>query len=65
MPLAGFLLSLVAGNPARLIRYRFEPDIVAALLGIAWWEWSDAKIRSEIDLFYGSVEDFVARHRVA
>ncbi len=54
--------AIVAGNPARQIRCRFEPPIVESLLRIAWWEWPDDKIRAEIDWFYGPIEAFVARH---
>ena len=31
--------SIIAGNPARLIRPRFAPEIAAELLEIAWWDW--------------------------
>jgi virginiamycin A acetyltransferase len=31
--------SVVGGNPARLIRPRFDAAIVARLLEIAWWDW--------------------------
>lgn len=31
--------SLVAGNPARVIRPRFEARTIARLLEIAWWDW--------------------------
>ena len=30
--------AIVVGNPARLVRHRFAPEIVAALLEIAWWD---------------------------
>lgn len=33
--------SIVAGNPARLIRMRFEEEIVDALLKVAWWDLPD------------------------
>lgn len=36
--------AIVGGNPARVIRIRFDPDVVEALLQIKWWEWPDAKI---------------------
>lgn len=36
--------SLAVGNPARVIRQRFQPEIVARLLAIAWWSWDGAKI---------------------
>ncbi|MDO9622575.1 MAG: CatB-related O-acetyltransferase [Pseudomonas sp.] len=37
--------SIVAGNPARHIRWRFTPEICAALLEAAWWEWPEAEVR--------------------
>lgn len=36
--------SLVAGNPARVIRPRFDGSTVARLLDIAWWDWSIDRI---------------------
>lgn len=31
--------SIVAGNPARIVRYRFSQAQVEQLLQIAWWNW--------------------------
>ncbi|MGL4106592.1 CatB-related O-acetyltransferase [Clostridium sp. LP20] len=31
--------AIVAGNPARIIRYRFNPDIIEKLLKTTWWNW--------------------------
>ena len=53
--------SIVAGNPARLIKYRFTPDRIAALIDIQWWNWPIEKIREawplllnrDIDAFIG------------
>lgn len=39
----------VGGNPAQLIRHRFTPEIIAALLEIAWWHWNRAKITRNLD----------------
>ncbi|NLQ25021.1 Vat family streptogramin A O-acetyltransferase [Shewanella sp. S-1] len=36
--------TIVGGNPARLIRERFSPQIVSALESIAWWDWPIEKI---------------------
>ena len=36
--------SIVAGNPARLIRMRFEPHVAEALLRLQWWNWPEAKL---------------------
>jgi acetyltransferase-like isoleucine patch superfamily enzyme len=55
--------AIVAGNPARLIRYRFDPETIAALAAICWWNWPDEKIIAELDSFYGPIEVFLARHR--
>jgi virginiamycin A acetyltransferase len=54
--------AIVSGNPAKLVRYRFDPDTVKKLLAIRWWDWSEEKITEELPYFYGAVEDFVARH---
>ncbi len=31
--------SIVAGNPDRLIRMRFDEETIDMLLRIKWWEW--------------------------
>ena len=36
--------SIVGGNPAKLIRYRFTTEQIKKLLEIKWWGWDDEKI---------------------
>ena len=36
--------SIVAGNPAKLIRMRFKKSQIESLLKEAWWEWPTEKI---------------------
>ncbi len=36
--------AIIAGVPAKVIRYRFSPDVIDALKEIKWWEWDDEKI---------------------
>lgn len=36
--------TIVAGSPARIIRQRFESEIIAKLLEVAWWDWPIEKI---------------------
>lgn len=36
--------AIVAGNPAKLIKYRFDESTIKKLLQIAWWDWPDAEI---------------------
>ena len=55
--------SIVAGNPARHVKYRFDEQTRAALLRIKWWDWPPEKVaehRHEIDS--PDVAGFVARH---
>jgi acetyltransferase-like isoleucine patch superfamily enzyme len=37
--------SIVGGNPARHIRFRFDADAIDQLKRIAWWEWPEEIIR--------------------
>lgn len=53
--------SIVGGNPARHISYRFPQHIVEALQKIQWWDWSEDKIRQHRDDFY-DIENFVKKH---
>ena len=53
--------SIVAGNPARHIRFRFDASTVEALQRMAWWDWPLAKIKAAWPfLLAPNVEDFVA-----
>ncbi len=47
------------GVPARIIRYRYEPDEIAALNRIAWWDWPDEKIRKNYNDFYLDIKEFI------
>lgn len=42
--------SVVAGNPARHVRWRFDEDTRAALLESAWWEWPEEEIRRIVEM---------------
>lgn len=44
--------AIVGGVPAKVIRYRFEPKVVEYLQKIQWWDWSQDKIKENIELFY-------------
>lgn len=36
--------AIVAGNPARVIRYRFSDEMIQSLIATAWWDKSDAEL---------------------
>ena len=40
--------AVVGGNPARILKYRFEPDIIEKLLKYKWWDLPLDVIRFEI-----------------
>jgi acetyltransferase-like isoleucine patch superfamily enzyme len=53
--------AIVAGNPARVIRYRFSPSVISRLLGLCWWNWADDKIERLLPLMLSSdIESFLA-----
>lgn len=43
--------SIVAGIPAKHIRYRFDESTITRLLNSKWWEWNDREIREKINRF--------------
>lgn len=49
---------IVAGNPAKVIRNRFNPDQVAALLASRWWEYELAELNI---LPFDDVDGFLAQ----
>lgn len=44
--------SIVAGVPARHIRYRFNTEIIKNLTASHWWRWDEETLRKNINLFH-------------
>jgi len=42
--------AVVVGVPARIISYRFSPDLIKEMLEISWWDWDVDKIKSNAGL---------------
>jgi acetyltransferase-like isoleucine patch superfamily enzyme len=38
--------AIVVGNPARIVKYRFESSLIEHLLKIRWWDWPFSEIRA-------------------
>nr|WP_163500864.1 Vat family streptogramin A O-acetyltransferase [Halomonas socia] len=55
--------TVVGGNPARIIKQRFDPEQVAALQAIAWWDWPLEQITRHLSLIVAG--DIEALRRVA
>ena len=41
--------AIVVGNPARIVRYRFSPEVIEKLLIIKWWDWPDEKVKGALE----------------
>jgi len=53
--------AIVAGNPAKVVRYRMPPERIEALLALRWWEWPEAEIKRRIPLLMSDrVEELAA-----
>jgi acetyltransferase-like isoleucine patch superfamily enzyme len=42
--------TIVAGNPAKIIRRRFPDHVIEKLLELKWWEWDDQKINENLHI---------------
>ena len=55
--------AIVAGTPARFVRWRFEPDIARRLLRLAWWDWGHDRLADCVDdMAQLSVTDFLDKY---
>ena len=55
--------AIAVGNPARVIRTRFSPEQIDALLRIKWWDWPMDKIQAQLPLLLsGQIDQFIAKH---
>lgn len=52
--------AIVAGNPAKVIRYRFDDAMIARLLAIQWWNLEEDTLR-RLAVDIRDVEKFVRR----
>jgi acetyltransferase-like isoleucine patch superfamily enzyme len=51
---------VVGGNPAELIKFRFDAETIARLNQISWWEFSDSYIsRIKVSLLQQPTEDIL------
>ena len=43
--------AVVGGVPAKVIKYRFSQDKIDKLQKLEWWNWSEEKLKANIQLF--------------
>lgn len=54
--------AIIAGNPAKVIKYRFSQDIIEVLRQIEWWYWDSEKLIAAKEDMQGEVQDFVMKY---
>lgn len=55
--------AVMAGNPAREVRRRFDDDTIQRLLALAWWDWPVERITRNLNQIRGC--DIAALERAA
>ncbi len=53
--------AVVAGNPAQVVKMRFDEKTVAALRDIAWWHWPVDRIAANLDAIRSADLDALKR----
>jgi len=53
--------AIVAGVPAKIIKYRYKPEQIQKLNEIAWWDWPDEKIVACYNDFF-DIDVFLGKH---
>ena len=52
--------AIVAGNPAKVIKYRFDEYQIRGLMETRWWEWPIEKIKEALPLLCASdIDEFL------
>jgi len=55
--------SIVGGNPAKHIKFRFDEKHIKQLLNIKWWYWEIEKIRKNFNLILNDdIHAFIKKH---
>jgi phosphonate metabolism protein (transferase hexapeptide repeat family) len=58
--------AIVAGVPARFLKWRFPPELAERLAALAWWDWDHDRLALAVsDMQTLSAQDFVAKHEAA
>lgn len=57
---------IVAGNPGRLVKTRFDDRTVQDLLQIKWWDWDHERVRKHIPLLLSDdTDNFIIQARIS
>lgn len=56
--------AIVAGSPAKVLRYRFDDSLIERLKALQWWNWDDARILKNRAFFLEPLTHDVLDHIV-
>ena len=55
--------AVVAGVPARFLKWRFAPEISTRIIALAWWDWEHDRLAQAVDDMRAlSVEAFLEKY---
>jgi acetyltransferase-like isoleucine patch superfamily enzyme len=54
--------AVAVGNPAQVVKYRFDSDQIRALLQICWWDWDDDVLSAAESDFFLPIDEFIAKY---
>jgi acetyltransferase-like isoleucine patch superfamily enzyme len=49
--------AIVVGMPAKVVKYRFSPEIIERLLEVAWWGLPESELDEKVEFFRSNVID--------
>jgi serine acetyltransferase len=54
--------AIVAGNPAKVVKYIFSDEQIKKLLSIAWWNWDEQKIKDNaMTMWSNNIDEFIEK----
>ena len=54
--------AVAVGNPAKVVKYRFNQHQIESLMKIRWWDWDDDFLRAAESDFLLSTEEFISKY---
>jgi acetyltransferase-like isoleucine patch superfamily enzyme len=57
--------SIVAGNPAKVVKMRFNYQQIEDLLNISWWNWDEDKIKENAMIMWSdNIDEFINKFKM-
>lgn len=55
--------AIVGGNPAKVIKYRFSPEVINEMEKIEWWYWNSDFLKAAKNDMQGEIEPFIMKYK--